>query len=76
MNKSYKIFITKSREAAELIANALLNQAKGDEIPDFSVSNGPTINEPHIPTIYQEVGFFFAAISIRNEKQKYELIIC
>ena len=70
---SYKIYLTKSSKAAELIA-------KGFEQGDNWMGTicGAVSEEltTHIPSIYFNKGYFHATLKNKSDKEEYELIIC
>lgn len=70
---SYKIYLTKSAEAAKLLSN-------GFEHDDNWISTGyGAVSEnltPHIPSIYFSKGYFHATLQTKSDKEEYELTIC
>ena len=70
---SYKVFLTKSEKAAELIA-------KGFERPEGWITTiygaVSEVLTPHIPSIYYDQQYFHATVEVKSDKEKYELVIC
>lgn len=70
---SYKVFLTKSAKAAELIA-------KGFEKPDGWITTmyGAVTENlcPHIPSIYYSKQYFHVTVEVASDDDKYELVIC
>lgn len=79
---SYKIYLTKSHEAAELIAGGLKVATpwikEGGKT--LSIGIGPVNDDKRIPAIYQGRGLFYAIIEYRNGEDRslplYEVILC
>lgn len=82
---NFKVFLTKSPEAAKAIARGFTADWDNNEIcieQDIikicSVSHGDTIEQDIIPVMYQGKEYFYCAMEYIGESQmqKYELIIC
>lgn len=77
---SYKVFITKSSEAAYAIAHGYGCDMSSKMNGVFGVSCGAADGKEIIPGIYHGKGYFYCAAELENmddsESQKYELIIC
>ncbi len=69
---SYRIFITKSAKAAELISNALSDD--GDNVS--AVKHGAAAHFAEIPNIYRDFGLFCAIAEYHDGKGRYKLTIC
>ncbi len=69
---SYRIFITKSAEAARLIADALGNDGSNPN----ATMRGDTTYFNELPEIYRENGLFCAIAEYRDGKRHYEITIC
>ena len=70
---SYKIYLTKSPEAAELIAEGF--KRPEDWITTMSGAVSEVLT-PHIPSIYYDQQYFHATVQVKSDKEKYELVIC
>ena len=70
---SYKVYLTKSAEAAELIA-------RGFDRPEGWIRTGyGAVSEnltPYIPSIYFNKGYFHATLQTKSDKEEYKLTIC
>ena len=70
---SYKVYLTKSAKAAELIA-------RGFERPEgwITTMHGAVseVLTPHIPSIYYDHQYFHATIEVKSIEEKYELVVC
>lgn len=81
-NSSYKIYLTESHDAAELIAEGLKAATpwtrEGGET--ISIICGSANSSSFVPAIYQHRGLFYAVIEYRNgddwSHPKYEVILC
>lgn len=79
---SYQVYLTKSHEAAELIAEGLKAATpwikKGGKT--LSISCGSADSSSLVPAIYQGRGLFYAVIEYRNgedfSRPIYEVILC
>lgn len=70
---SYKVYLTKSAEVAELIARGF-DRPKGWIRTEYgAVSENLT---SYIPSIYFNKGYFHATLQTKSDKEKYELVIC
>lgn len=70
---SYKIFLTKSREAATLLAAGLAAQKDN---PNLRVGWGCAASADFVPTIYKGNDYFYAAAWYESDAPTYELVIC
>lgn len=70
--KTYKVFLTRNREVADLLADALWNQYKSNE--GCSSGFGYADNEDRIPELYHDCGYFYARVEYKSEQPGYELI--
>lgn len=79
---SYKIYLTESHDAAELIAGGLRDATPWTKNggKTLSIGVGPVNEDKRIPAIYQGQGFFYALIEYRNgedfDRPEYEVILC
>lgn len=82
---SYKIYLTKSAEAARLISDGLKGETPwskdGGEIISIGVGGVENhIGESKIPLMYHNKGYFYAKIEYRNGPDEscpeYSLVIC
>lgn len=79
---SYQVYLTKSHEAAELIAEGLKAATPWTKNggKTLSIGVGPVNEDKRIPAIYQGQGFFYALIEYRNgedfSRPIYEVILC
>jgi len=75
---SYKIYLTKSLEAAGRIALSFGGENKTDDI--LRVKHGKMNGEDCIPKIYRDKGFYFCIVELKengeNDTPTYELTIC
>lgn len=75
-SSSYKIYLTKSSEAAHLISQGLRNRKHEGAI---ATSSGPVGKDVRIPEIYHDKGLFYALLEYKNGEDwsapKWELII-
>lgn len=67
----YKIFITKSHEAALTLSHAF-KVGNGINILSWGAVNGNKL----IPAIYHNNDYFYCAVEYRDDIPGYELIIC
>ena len=70
--KTYKVFLTRSRGASSLLADALWEQYKQNE--GCSSGFGCADNDDRIPVLYYNCGYFYAMVEYESERPKYELI--
>ncbi|HCS73038.1 MAG TPA: hypothetical protein DIW17_04095 [Clostridiales bacterium] len=74
---SYKIYLTKSSEVAQLIARAR-REIKTEDL--LGVSTGAACSDERIPAIYHGQRYFYCAVEYENkdyiDAPAYELIIC
>lgn len=70
---SYKIFLTKSHEAAVLLAAALGDRK---EVPKQCTECGPADDADFVPQIYKGLGYFYAAAWYESDMPTYKLVIC
>lgn len=70
---SYKIFLTKSREAAALLASGLAAQKDN---PNLCVGWGCAASADFVPTIYKGNDYFYAAAWCDSDVPTYKLVIC
>lgn len=70
---SYKIFLTKSHEAAVILRDGLA--AKKDN-PKLCTGWGCTDGADFIPATYKDHGYFYAAAWYESDAPTYELVIC
>ena len=74
-HSSYKIFITKSHEAAILISNGLSAEASRNGF--IPTGFGAVNQDCRIPALYHDKGYFYAYAEYPgNDNPKYELTIC
>lgn len=73
---SFKIFITKSSDAAAMIAKGLWNEPikDGEKIRTCQGCVGP--NNEIIPRMYEGLYYAYIEYTKANEDSKYELILC
>lgn len=75
---SYKIFITKSAEAARVMREGLMHLHSDEKA--VSISQGCVGDSLKIPAIYHDHGNFYAMLEYRNGDtgypQNYEIIVC
>ncbi len=75
---SYRIFITKSVEAARIMRAGLMHIHSDEKV--VSISQGCVEGNSKIPAIYHEQGDFYTMIEYQNGDtgypQKYEIIFC
>lgn len=65
--KTYKVFLTRSREASSLLADALWEQYKQNE--GCSSGFGCADNDDRIPVLYHNCGYFTRWSSMRVKDQ-------
>lgn len=70
---SYKVYLTKSAEAAELIAKGFGRPEGWIGTMHGAVSEVLT---PHIPSIYYDKQYFHATLEVKSDNEKYDLVIC
>lgn len=74
---SYKIYLTKSKEVAQLLARARSELRTEDVI---EISTGAVDNDVRIPEIFYGKNYFFCAVEMKSNNYSddpvYELIIC
>ncbi|MCD8238044.1 MAG: hypothetical protein LUC92_01720 [Clostridiales bacterium] len=75
---SYNIYITKSSDAADLIAQGLLHEANILETDGITVSHGCTDGKEIIPVIFQSPYLYYACMEYPcdNRASHYSLIVC
>ncbi len=77
MESDYLIYLTRSAEAAQLIAAGLF--AQHESMGYRTASHGPVDQDGRIPAIYHNSGYF-CAIAERPTKEghspEYRLVIC
>ena len=77
---SYKIFLSKSREAALAISRGADFGSGDEEARVKGVSCGRvTEDTDFVPAIYHKMGYFYCAIQYvtdENQAATYELIVC
>ncbi len=72
----YKFYITKSREAADLICNGL-RATTDKEGQGVSIGSGPVKGDCRIPEVYHDYGLFYASVEYRAlDRTKYEIVFC
>lgn len=73
---SYKVFLTKSSEAAYAIAHGYNCNTNGTN----GIQSGCADEKGVIPAIYHNKGYFYCAVEHENidgsEVERYELIVC
>lgn len=80
--KSYKIYITKSLEAASLIFNGLKTESPWSKNEGKVISTGIGFADEteFIPSMYRVKGYYYAMIEYQNgpddSNPEYSLIIC
>lgn len=70
---SYKVYLTKSAKAAELIARGFDRPEGWITTIHGAVSENLT---PHIPSIYYDKQYFHATVEVASDDEKYELVVC
>ncbi|MBP2629851.1 MAG: hypothetical protein H6Q70_479 [Firmicutes bacterium] len=81
-NSSYKIYITRSSEAAHLISRGLREATPWSKQggQTLSTSSGCVNQDCRIPNLYHGADKFYAMIEYRNgedfDHPEYEIIIC
>lgn len=72
MQKTYKVYLTKSHEVARLLQNALWEKYKEEEgrKTGFGCADG----NDSIPSVYHGCGYFYAYIEYRSEQAEYALV--
>jgi len=76
--KSYRVFLTKSHEAAKRIAKSFSGEGHTDDIE--SVEHGKAVDDARIPVIYHGKSYFYTIVTMQengeNDAPEYELTIC
>lgn len=78
MSINYKIFLTKSHEAAVLIA-AGLRAEKDDQAYLSTMFGGSARHSKVIPEIYRDCGYYYAIAEYekaRDGRERCDIIIC
>lgn len=70
---SYKIFLTKSHEAAVILRVGL---AAEKDNPKLCTGWGPADGADFIPATYKGYGYFYAAAWFESDTPTFELVIC
>lgn len=70
---SYKIFLTKSHEAATILRNGLAAEKDSSKL---CTGWGPAGSADFIPATYKGCGYFYAAAWYESDAPTYELVIC
>lgn len=76
---SYKIFLTKSYEAAEMIFAGAPQVIKRKPVEIVSATLDSVDDDPKIPKIYHHKGYYSVVIEYKgteNAVLKYELTVC
>ena len=75
---SYRIYLTKSAEAAARIAHSFEGEDKTEDVG--SVSHGKLCGEDCVPKIYHGKGYFCCIVELsecgEDDAPTYELTIC
>lgn len=70
----YKFYLTKSREAADLICKGLMGEMGAE---GASGGSGSVNEDPRIPAAYHNDGWFYAYVEYRElDRPKYEIVFC
>lgn len=70
--KSYKIYLTKSREVAGLLQSHFAREMNRDRI--FRVASGPVKGKEEIPEIYHEDGLYYCLVERDSDHDSYEIV--
>lgn len=79
---SYKIYLTRSQDAATLIAKGLMDSEPWSKRDGkmLKTSTGCLYNDERIPAIYHSKGYYYALIEYRNGEDysspEYRVIVC
>ena len=77
MESDYLIYLTRSAEAAQLIAAGLF--AQRESMGYRNTSHGPVNQDGRIPAVYHDAGYFYAIAerpAQEGHSPEYRLVIC
>lgn len=72
--KSYKIYLTKSREVAGLLQSHFAKEMNNERDRILRVASGPVKGKEEIPEIYHEDGLYYCLVERDNGRDSYEIV--
>jgi hypothetical protein len=80
-NSSFKIYLTRSLEAAHILADGLRSERMKQQLGEIiSTSSGSVGHDCRIPEIYHDSGYFYAIVQYKAKKgweyAEYEIVRC
>lgn len=72
--KSYKIYLTKSREVAGLLQSHFDKEMNNERDRILRVAFGTTIGKKEIPEIYHEDGLYYCLVERDSGRDCYEIV--
>lgn len=72
--KSYKIYLTKSREVADLLQSHFAKEMNNERDRILRVAAGPVKGKEEIPEIYHEDGLYYCLVERDSGRGCYEIV--
>ena len=72
--KSYKIYLTKSREVADLLQSHFAKEMNNERDRILRVAAGPVKGKEEIPEIYHEDGLYYCLVERDSDHDSYEIV--
>lgn len=72
--KAYKIYLTKSREVADLLQSHFYREMNSERDRILRIAFGTTTGEKEIPEIYHEDGLYYCLVERDSGRDSYEIV--